>query len=83
MIDLTNYAEKLGLKIKDKLYVEGFDKEYFGKIFRHFTLKQTKDFYNCKTMSPASDIILDVYEDYKNPKPLYGKVVDGKIIWDR
>ena len=68
MIDITKYAEKIGLKIKDKLYPEGWDGQYFGMVFRCFSLEQIENFYNCKTAKEASDIILDVYEYMKNPK---------------
>ncbi len=36
MIDITKYAEKIGLKIKDKLYPEEWDGKYIGMVFRCF-----------------------------------------------
>jgi len=78
MIKLTKRAEKLGFKVKDKLYLE--DGRYFGKIFRVFTMNQINTFMNDSKKDQYAEIFIEANKGI-DKGVVRGEIIDGKVVW--
>ena len=82
MFELQRHADKIGLKLDEDYVCVCSDDLSFNCIFRYFTLNNIEKFLNSNNVKVCEDIVVDAYS-LRRDGSLSGKVIGGKIIWEK